>query len=372
VYKRPLRDYDKFLSNQRLTHFINKRIMYKGLFTLYCIIITLTGIAQRNLTPGRAIRIALVSNHIDKEELFAITKLLSAQRDWSITLVSLAKIKKENSLNGFTHLWYHRTDTTVFDGEEFAVGLPIKEFVRKGGNLFLSMESVPLLNHWGIEQNTFQFRQDTLVDEGFGRPAGFHAFKSHPLFSGLNGGVYTSKQPKDHVVRKHGFFDGDAPEEGKVAGIQWTYITFSEQNKLLLEYNLGKGIIIAAGSYLYYNAENYNKEQLSYFTKNVFRYTAGQIRGVKKEYWNYKPRNISVSPFLLPNVKPVQATAWILPAPTLRVSQSLAKKDFYDLVGRRILWMGAMNGGADEIWMHTYMALRDLQIGVKITGTDSV
>ncbi len=346
-------------------------MIYKRLLTLCLTILIFTGKAQINAAKP-SIRIALVSNHIEKKELIAIEKLLQSETSWTYSLVDLKEIKSKKALIGFTHIWYHRTDTLAFDKNEIAAGISITNFVWGGGNLFLSMEAVSLLNRWGIEETTVETRQDTLTDEGFGRPAGFHAFKSHPLFSGLNGGVYSSKQKKDHVVRKHGFFDESVPQAGKVAGIQWTYITFMEQNKLLLEYNYGKGTIIAAGAYLYYHSDNYNQQQLDGFTKNVFEYTAGQIKNIKKHYWHYGQRTISASSFSLPRIPPVAAAAWKLPPATLLIKQPVATKDFYDLVGRRILWMGGLNGGADEIWMHPYMALRDLQLGVKTAGTDSV
>ncbi len=213
-------------------------------------------------------------------------------------------------LERFKHLWYHRTDTVSFDNKEINMRAALVEFVKGGGNLFLSMESVPLLNRWGIESNSIQLEQDTVKDEGFGRPLGYHAFKSHPIFAGLLGGVYTSKQKTDHTVRKYGFFGDNFPKEGKVIGIQWTYITFTEQNKVLLEYDLGKGKIIAAGAYLYYGTDNYQQDHLAMFTQNVFRYTANDIKGIKKYNWDYSEKQIVPFEFKLPALPLLPASAW--------------------------------------------------------------
>lgn len=328
------------------------------------------------LLPARAqqvpLRIALIDTHIDAAELSAIKNGCAHWKDAELSLVSPADMQKPNALQRFTHCWYHRTDTTAFDAAEKKMGNTIKQFVQRGGNLFLSMEAVPLLNEWRIEPAPIMLRRDTLRDEGFGRPAGFHAFKSHPLFHGMNGGVYTTKQKQDHAVRKHGYFDDAVPQKGLVAGIQWTYITFTEESKLLLEYHYGKGTIIAAGAYLYYAADNYDQPHLWQFTRNVFGYTAHQITDDPVNYWQYGPRAFSYHHFSLPSIVPQKAAAWSLPAPTLQLEQKVATKDFYDLVGRRILWMGKNNGGVDEIWMHPYMALRDLRMGVVLTGSDSV
>ncbi len=331
----------------------------------YILLVNVTGISQQP-----PIRIALIDAHLDASEKAAIVKGWKSQKLGQLKLVSLAELT--SAINGFTHVWYHRTDTSALDAAEKKVGETIKRFVSNGGNLFLSMESVPLLNEWNIEHEKLQFAQDTLKDEGFGRPAGFHAFKSHPLYHGMNGGVYTTKQKKDHIARKHGFFGNTSPEKGLVAGIQWTYIKFTEENKLLLEYKYGKGRIVAAGAYLYYATDNYNEPHLWQFTGNVFKYTAKRYKNEKVNYWDFAQRKFTEHNFQLPAIPVQKADKWVLPSPTLQMHQTVATKDFYDLVGRRILWMGKMNGGADEIWIHPYMALRDLRLGVTLNNSDSV
>lgn len=337
-------------------------------FLLSCIV--LVGCAFT--TAAQSIRVGVIVDHCAPGEQAALQKMLSGSKELSFQMVKASGLQKAGALQRFTHVWYHRTDTTAFEAAELALGPLLRQYVQGGGHLFLSMESVPLLNRWGIEKTPFELRADSIRDDGFGRPLGFHAFKDHPIFTGLLGGVYTSKLKQDHVVRKHGFFEGTTPASAKVIGIQWTYITFSENNKLLLEYQLGKGKIIAAGSYLYYDADNYNAQHLKKFTENVFRYTANLFPAGRKYYWDYAEKSITPHSFTVGPVKPVAATSWKLPAPTLSLRQDSATRDFYDLVGRKILWMGKLNGGVDEIWMHPYMALRDLAAGVKVKGEDSI
>ncbi len=332
-------------------------------------LVVLIGLSTAAQRPSR---IGLIDAHIDRAEMTAIREGIRNMKGASLRTLTPTMIQSSQVLRGITHLWYHRTDTAAFDKDEKMMGEAIKRYVREGGNLFLSMEAAALLNEWGIETSKFELRRDTLHDEGFGRPAGFHSFKSHPLFHGLNGGVYSTKQKQDHVVRLHGFFGNNLPQKGKVVGIKWTYITFTEDSKLLLEYSYGKGHIIVAGAYLYYAADNYNRPHLWQFTSNVFRYMAGELKGEKANYWQYEHRSFQAQQFSIPAIPPQKAIKWSLPAPTLQLKQPVATRDFYDLVGRRILWMGKMNGGVDEIWMHPYMALRDLHLGVTMVGTDSV
>ncbi|HJW18371.1 MAG TPA: hypothetical protein VJ499_14670, partial [Flavisolibacter sp.] len=325
-----------------------------------------------NELQAQAIHIGIVKDHCDPAELSVMTRMLKKNKLFTIKLVSLKDLTKGAALHQFNQLWYHRTDTSDLTMPEKALSASIKKFVKAGGDVFLSMEAVPLLNGWGIEPNTIQLQRDTIVDEGFGRPLGFHSFKSHPIFDGLLGGVYTSKQKIDHIVRKHGFFGNSVPAKANVLGIQWTYITFTESSKLLLEYNYGKGKIIAAGSYLYYAAENYNRQHLQKFTQNVFLYSAGKLKQSKKYVWDYKQTNISPYAFKEKPVKLITPAKWHLPKPTMAQHQDSATRDYYNLVGRKILWMGKMNSGVDEIWMHPFMALRDFSVGIKLKGTDTI
>lgn len=320
---------------------------------------------------SQKLNVGLIREHCDKSEIEAIYKDFSNNTKLSIKPISIQAISAE-TLKGLAAVWYHRTDTGDFTPEEIEAGSVLRNFVKSGGALFLSMESLGLLNKWGIESKPVQMQQDTVKDEGFGRPLGFHAFKDHALFDGLLGGVYTSKQKEDHIVRKHGFFDGLVPENGKVAGIQWTYITFWENNKLLMEYSLGKGKVIAAGAYIYFSPQNDQRQHLIKFTENVFSYATGKMLGFRNYYWDYSKPKVEEYDFKVAPVPQTQADRWNLPKPTLKLKQKSPTNNFYDLVGRQIVWMGKMNSGVEEIWMHPFMALRDFEAGVRLKNEDSI
>ena len=313
--------------------------------------------------PSSPIRIALVGEFMPKAELTKIETLLKTFKNTSYQLVSIKDLN-EAKLKTFTHVWIHKTTQNEPTQEEINSGKAIKAFVKNGGNLFLSREAVWLLNTWQIEKQPLELQTDTVRDEGFGRPVGFHAFKSHPLFEGLNGGVYPSKALQDHVVRKIGFFGNNVPRSGKVAGIEWTYITFHEDSKLLLEYKLGSGTIIAAGAFLDYALPNFNTLQLNRFTQNVFLYTAGQIPNRKKYYWNYDKQVVKEISFTAPSQPVIKAGKWKIPSLSIQLQRKEATKDFVNLAGRRILIMGKERGGIDEIWVHPFMAMRDYKVEV--------
>ncbi|KIC96244.1 amylo-alpha-1,6-glucosidase [Flavihumibacter solisilvae] len=317
-----------------------------------------------------SVNIAVIKNHTDNDELSAISRLLEKDHGFKVNLLSLEELNGRN-LAAFSHIWYHRTDTTAFDATEKEAGKKLGAYAEAGGKIFLSMEAMPLLNNWGWEPGAITMQRDTVKDNGFGRPLGFHAFKSHPLFTGLQGGAYTSKRPTDHIVRKHGFFGNAVPSKSKVLGIDWTYITFTENNKLLLELDKGKGKVLAAGAYLYYAAPNRNQDHLAKFTGNVFRYLSGNLKG-DAHYWNYNAPTFITTRFNLKRIVPIKAGPWKLPEPSLSMRVDTLSTAFYDLVGRRMLWMGKLNGGMEELWIHPNMSLRDFEAGVKLKGNDSV
>lgn len=305
------------------------------------------------------LRIGWMNKELPADEAEGITSFFASNPD-------LKGIPVDGPVKDISLLWMHSLSP---DGFKAINKTAILNFVRNGGNLVLSMEAVPLLHTWGIEPNAFEIRTDSIRDQGFGRPLGFHGFLSHPVFDGLHGGVYPWKSPKDHVVRKIGFFGNKMPA-GKVIGIEWTYITFHEHNKLLLEYKLGKGRIIAVGAFSYFGQDNLNKLQLYRFYENIFRYCASP--GQTGHYWNYDTRKVIPLPDKLPAVRPPSASRWEIPALSISLRKERAEKDFVSLSGRRMLLMGKQQGGIEEIWTHPFMSFRDVETGVMLAGADTI
>lgn len=288
----------------------------------------------------------------------------------------------ENIATGVTNieeydlLWFHQ----VTPGEnETAISAKdqIREYLEQGGQMILDMEAVRLLNEWGIERNPFQTQTDTITDTGFGRPLGFHAFKDHPLFKNMHGGAYPWKSKEDHIVRKTGFFDSSLPQnpEARVIGTQWTYITFHPESKLVLEYPVGEGKVLAIGAYTYFAPENYNRQELQQFYQNTVAYMNGDLKGTSY-YWTYEKQEVLEQVLPTPQKSLPVATRWSTPDWSISARSENPGEAFVDLAGRRMLVMGKEKGGVDEIWSHPFMAARDLQTGIvrqgKVTWLDQM
>lgn len=348
-----------------------------GRLIILMLSLTLSGLISnaQKTAAKRDFRIGFLSAGLPADEISSVTSFLQNQKDFRITKLNYGQVVNSSYQQfNLTHLWIHRLSLSAASKQEITAGKELKKFVENGGHLILSMEAVRLLNSWGIEKSTFEVKTDSVIDEGFGRPLGFHSFKSHPLFEGLNGGVYSWKGKKNHVIRKIGFFNNNLPDTAlaKVIGIEWTYITFHEQNKLVLEYRLGKGSIIAVGAYSYFAADNFNALQLHQFYRNLLTYTDGAGSSIKTHYWDYRRQEVILTKCKFPSVNTGGPNYWKLPELSIKIGNEAAGADFVSLAGRRILLMGKQKGGIDEIWTHPFMSLRDIGAGVVLKGADSV
>ncbi len=272
------------------------------------------------------------------------------------------------ALDDYDILWFHQIEPDE-PLEAVAAKDLILKYIEQGGRMILDMEAVRLLNSWKIESEPFQTQTDTITDTGFGRPLGFHAFKDHPLFTGLHGGAYPWKSKEDHIVRKTGFFGPTLPAhpEAKVIGIQWTYITFHRNAKLVLEYPVGQGTILAVGAYSYFEPENYNQHELRHFYQNAVKYLINRDHK-NAHYWTYEKQEVLQDSLLSPKEPIPPAQKWTIPNWSIHTKSAEPGNSFVDLAGRRILVMGPEKGGIDEIWTHPFMAARDLKTGLVRDG----
>lgn len=276
-------------------------------------------------------------------------------------------------------VWFHRPDTTDFTSVESdpkTLAL-IRDYLDQGGSMLLTLNAFPYINLLGVETIIPSIRQKASMDEGYGRKLGFHSFREHPLFNGLNGGSYIYKPYHDMTVRVNGFFGDTVPSQGKVVAIDWDYIFFRERSKVIVEYEVGKGSLIAVGAYTLFSVPNGNRLQLEQFTKNCMDYLTGKRDSLKRFYWDYSPPAVTQCPEALTNgnllprdIPP--ATAWEIPPDPLAFPFHQATNAYCEAAGERILIMGQEKGGLEEVWIHPFIALRDFMPGIRQLKSDSV
>ncbi len=314
-----------------------------------------------------------INNTIDKNvEVKAAYNFLKSQINFTVEIINYNGVVNSQFpiLNSkFSILWYHRPDSTNLSKQELNPEFiaTLKNFISKGGKLFLTLDAVKLINELGLETEPIQILHTQAVDDGYGRKLGLHAFRSHPIFNGLHGGAYIFSPYQDQTVRQLGYFDQTIPN-GKVIAIDWSYITFKENSKIVLEYEHGKGKVLAVGAYTNYSMKNWNRAHLELFTKNCLDYLAGKFDKEKKYYWNYKPNQVLSFDTSTENFQPLiftQSKKWNVKPAEIKIVREKGINNFWNIAGQRMLVMGKENGGVDEIWAHPFMALRDYEVGIE-------
>ncbi|PKL79291.1 MAG: hypothetical protein CVV25_08590 [Ignavibacteriae bacterium HGW-Ignavibacteriae-4] len=318
----------------------------------------------------------LVNDKIEEiEELRAAENIMMKENPFLIEQISFNQIIEDAGLlNNYDLLWFHRPDTASFTTAELdkKVIKNLRDFVSGGGGLFLTLEAFKYINVLELETNIPETRSVESIDDGFGRKHGFHSLRSHPIFEGLNGGAYIFRPVEDMRVRQIGFFDNNVPNNGKVAAVDWAYIFLLEQNKMVLEYELGKGKILAVGGYTYFNKKNLNAKHLIMFAANSLKYLTGKMSEKDINYWNFQKQEVLPTSLTMPNITIKPSPNWKTNDSQMKIQSRIASDNFFDIAGRKILLMGKENGGLDEIWAHPFMPVRDYKVGIQFSYSDSV
>lgn len=324
-------------------------------------------------------KIALLdlNNSISSDkELKSAFEFLERRNEFNASLINYSMFSKsKKSLNDFQIVWIHRTDSTEFNNNEKNPLLisKLRDYVLNGGKLFLTIDAMNYLNLLGFESVLPSSKYVEAVDGGYGRKLGLHSFRHHPVFNGLNGGAYMFNPASDMKIRQVGFFGSSVPESGKVVAVDWSYITLKEDSRLVVEYEAGRGKILAVGAYTYFSIPNNSYMHLEMFVQNCLNYLKGKFEDQNKFHWNYLTNSVKEFSAAGQNEhKVVSNPVSLKKSDELIISSRFATDNFWNVSGERILVMGKEKGGIDEIWSHPFMALRDYQVGIRFSYKDSV
>lgn len=314
----------------------------------------------------------------NNSELQSVMKFLEQTEEFKATRLNKNDIlHSQFSILNYQLLWIHRADSTEFTSEETdpRVISKLKQYVNEGGKLFLTLAALKYLNLLGFETEKPTVQYADAIDDGYGRKLGLHSFRSHPIFDGLNGGAYMFNPKVDMKTRQIGFFGSSIPQNGKVVAVDWSYITLKEDSKLVVEYNVGKGKVLAVGAYTYYSIPNNSREHLELFTRNCLNYLSGKYYDQSRHYWNYSTntvREFSFKEKVSSTFLNSTSTSWQQSNKNLLIKNQFASDNYWNVAGERMLIMGKEKGGIDEIWAHPFMALRDYEVGIQFSYKDSV
>jgi len=331
--------------------------------------------------PDSVIRIGLVGSGSIEDangEEKAAFAFLQKQGNLEVTRLTFSMIRRNPALlHRYAVIWFHTNNMNGFSADALneRVTIGFRDYLSKGGKLILSLEGFKYLLPLGLETVAPVDSLKLSVDEGYGRKLGFHAFKDHPVFAGMFGGATIMMPAADTAARITGYFGNVVPAKGKVVAVDWDYVVLRDNSKLVLEYDYGKGRVIAVGAYLWFSAANLNRAHLERFASNIIQYLSGKKMEGETHFWDYSVPGIFPAP--IPEGKNTtgllaDATPWNIEEEPLTLKVPGHSDEFWDVAGERLLAMGHEKGGIDEVWAHPFMAFRDYSAGLKFDGSDSI
>lgn len=315
----------------------------------------------------------LSSAYTDQEEIDSLTQIL-LKDGHQVNVLSVNELGSESLKNNQTVI-YHRSDSCGIDQLEIALKSHLLPFVENGGSLLLTMEGTRLLNEWGVESQPLEVEYQDAKDYGFGRAVGFHGYREHPIYEDLFGGAYVWKAKVDNQARTLGFSNENVPQakNSKVLGINWAYIHYHENRKIVWETPVGKGKILAIGGYLYFSEPNVNRSTLLIFINNVIDYLNGSDRFKSHEKsWAYDDVQTEKTVYPAKKITLKEETEWMPEKNVLAGVRQSNKRNFWNVAGQQVLITGREQGKIEEIWMHPIMVLRDMSVGLKYKGKEDV
>jgi hypothetical protein len=300
----------------------------------------------------------------------AVVSWLAKESTFSLRILDITSSRLDRP--GVDVVWIHVPDSASWAGwAPYAEKLrSLGSFYSRGGRFLCTDFGAMVPSIAGIESEKPESRSIAITDDWLFDQKGLQGFRGHPVFDGLFGGVFTWDGNVDNIAGRIGYFGERFPREGKVVGIEKSYVVLESDNKLMVEYSSGKGRGITIGAFVYFSRVNAKAPHLRKFIGNALRYVAsvGTPRGAT--YWlraENRPREFSVSTAPLPAPRSVLGP---LPASGLVIARDAPHNEFYDVAGLRALVMGRENGGIDELWVHPFRVVRDFRAGL-VSG-DSV
>ncbi|MGE5313111.1 MAG: amylo-alpha-1,6-glucosidase [Acidobacteriota bacterium] len=337
--------------------------MNKFLLLAFSLVLIAASDAQ---AAERTIRVALLSSGdtLSAEERAAFD-LLRAQRQFRAETLPLRALNARSSSADV--FWIHAADSaswkTIARAREALAEL--RRRYDAGGRVLATGYAALLPAEMGIEPERPSIRLDTIRNDWLWDKRGLQSFRGHPLFEGLFGGEYLWDPDEDQVMAFIGYMQEKYPARGRVIAVDKAYVFLYAETKLAIEHRSNKGMIVSVGSCVILSKPNQMRGHLERFLSNALSYLSGKKSQTPVTYWERSeniPKAFRAEGGMMPQARDRQREGGVESGLLLR-NENPANQ-FYDVAGRRALFMGKENGGIDELWVHPYKVLYQYQAGV--------
>jgi glycogen debranching enzyme len=314
--------------------------------------------------PTSAVVLVTASSSLSAEEQSAL-QFLQARPGTTARHVPLSDIRSLDPAAAV--LWVHLSDSLQLKSvvKMRPEVRALRSLFEKGAKILFTDYAAMLPYEMGIEKNKPGIRLDSIQNDWLWDKRGFQGFRGHPLFEGMFGGEYFWDPNEDQVLPFIGYFDDRFPANGRVIGVDKAYVFVYAKTKLVIEHTSANGKMLSIGSNIYFSRTNNLKNNLERFLGNAVDYLAGKKFSSPVTYWerfDNRPKEFSIR--TEPLATSPQRLMADLPECGMLLKNDTPSNQFFDVAGRRAVFMGKENGGIDELWVHPYKVMYEYKAGI--------
>ena len=348
----------------------NSRALTLAILLLSCFL-TFLHPAEAAASAARPIVAYLTAGPLTDEDQAAVRWLASVPGYRAVTVEFPAASEGEEQAKdraaGAGIVWVHLPDEAALERWRRCAPAAdaLKAAVGRGASVLLTDCAAMLAADLQLDPRAPELRTLDIKDDWLFDQKGLQGFRGHPVFDGLFGGAFLWDGDHDQKLPTIGFFGDAWPANGRVIGIEKSYVNLHSDRHLLVEYPASAGgHVLAVGGFVYFQGPNPLRLNLERFLANCLGYLAGKPSGGRITFW--EPSDGRPKPFSVqsPPLTSAPASVWKdLPesGPCIRREST---NEFFDLAGRRTLVMGKEKGGIQEFWVHPFRVFRDYRAGL--------
>ncbi len=202
--------------------------------------------------------------------------------------VEIEKLHLEK-LDGFNIIWWHydkdlRLPNLVKD-EKFKSH--IKNFLKNGNGLLLTLSAVKLLNEIEIEPIEPDLEEFWICEDERYNIYGFASFFGHPIFKKLNNAVWTDHLSQGEKSLKIAYHK-KTPQKLRVIAVERSELGIETDKKILLEYEEEGRAICIGGDVFFSRKDNRFHHNLDRLILNSILYLNNPSKfSEPKTYWDF-------------------------------------------------------------------------------------
>ncbi len=305
----------------------------------------------------------------------AAWNFLSRQSQFACRTLALPDLlRTPGRLRDCDLLWWHFDSSLALPAaaRDPELLIALRQWLTAGGSLFLTLLATPFVCDLGLETQRPNFLakgawpHDCWAAGNHDR-RGFASYEGHPIFAGLQKGVFTWSPTRASAFAAAFYQAPAAPQQGRVTAVGRTYIRIEEHWRLITAYEAGAGRVLTIGSFLFFEqAENLYRIALETFVRNCLADLLAPSPEAARTYWPLAPATVKNITRISRAGSIQSREEWRAAASGLGFAARPAAGNPVDLGGRRILLLGTESAGLDEIWCPPFRGLKQVRTAFRI------